>query len=89
MSCRTFVLHHGALLVQRVRVLRPAAALDYDALGLIGTTFRELGWKTRIFFERAGPIAFQTVRFKGKDLITCALSYNPHTTLHINKNREA
>ena len=26
-----------------------------DALGRIGTTFRELEWKTLIFFERAGP----------------------------------
>ena len=29
----------------------------YDAFGLIGTTFRELEWKTRIFFERAVPIS--------------------------------
>ena len=29
----------------------------YDAFGLIGTTFRELDWKTLIFFERAGPIS--------------------------------
>jgi hypothetical protein len=31
-------------------------ALGYDAFGLIGTTFRELDWKTLIFFERAAPI---------------------------------
>ena len=29
----------------------------YDAFGLIGTTFRELEWKTQIFFERAVPIS--------------------------------
>ena len=29
----------------------------YDAFGLIGTTFRELGWKTLIFFERLVPIS--------------------------------
>ena len=28
-----------------------------DALGRIGTTFRELEWKTLIFFEGAVPIA--------------------------------
>ena len=28
-----------------------------DAFGLIGTTFRELVWKTLIFFERAVPIS--------------------------------
>ena len=27
----------------------------YDAFGLIRTTFRELGWKTLIFFEGANP----------------------------------
>jgi hypothetical protein len=30
---------------------------EYDAFGLIGTTFRELDWKTLIFFERAVPIS--------------------------------
>jgi hypothetical protein len=29
----------------------------YDACGLIGTTFRELDWKMRIFLERAVPIS--------------------------------
>ena len=29
----------------------------YDAFGLIGTTFRALGWKTLIFFERAVSIS--------------------------------
>jgi hypothetical protein len=29
----------------------------YDAFGLVGTTFRELGWKTRMYFERAAPIS--------------------------------
>jgi hypothetical protein len=29
----------------------------YDAFGLIGTTFRELDWKTLIFFEAAVPIS--------------------------------
>ena len=28
-----------------------------DAFGLIGTTFRELDWRMRIFFERAVPIS--------------------------------
>jgi hypothetical protein len=28
----------------------------YDAFGVIGTTFRELDWKTQIFFERVVPI---------------------------------
>ena len=29
---------------------------SYHAFGLIGTTFRELGWKMLIFFERAVPM---------------------------------
>jgi hypothetical protein len=29
----------------------------YHAFGLIGTTFRELGWKTLIFLERAVPVS--------------------------------
>jgi hypothetical protein len=33
------------------------AARGYDAFGLIGTIFRELGLKTLIFFERAVPIS--------------------------------
>ena len=32
----------------------------HDAFGLIGTTFRELGRKTLIFFERAVPISPNT-----------------------------
>jgi hypothetical protein len=28
-----------------------------DAFGVIGATFRELDWKTLIFFERAVPIS--------------------------------
>jgi hypothetical protein len=34
--------------------------LCYDAFGVIGTTFRELDWKTLIFFERAVPITPNT-----------------------------
>ena len=34
-----------------------ALSADYDAFGLIGTTFRELDWKTIIFFERAVPVS--------------------------------
>jgi hypothetical protein len=30
--------------------------LPYDAFGVIGITFRELEWKTLIFFEMAVPI---------------------------------
>jgi hypothetical protein len=29
----------------------------YVAFALIGTTFRELGWKTLIFFERVVPVS--------------------------------
>ena len=36
-------------LEQQKRLVRAT----YDAFGLIGTTFRELNWKTPIFFERA------------------------------------
>jgi hypothetical protein len=32
-------------------------AHGYDVFGLIGTTFRELDYKTLIFFERAVPIS--------------------------------
>jgi hypothetical protein len=32
---------------------RRRAPSTYDAFGLIGNTFRELDWKTIIFFERA------------------------------------
>ena len=35
----------------------PAGWPTHDAFGLIGTTFKELGWKTLIFFERAVPIS--------------------------------
>jgi hypothetical protein len=31
--------------------------VESDACGLIGTTFRELGWNTLIFFEGAVPIS--------------------------------
>jgi hypothetical protein len=36
-----------------------AVILDsvYDAFGFIGTTFRELGWKTLIIRERVVPIS--------------------------------
>jgi hypothetical protein len=34
-----------------------SADSNYDAFGLIGTTFRELDWKTLIFFERVIPIS--------------------------------
>ena len=40
-------------LEQQKRLVRAA----YDAFGLIGTTFRDLDWKTPIFFERAVPIS--------------------------------
>jgi hypothetical protein len=33
-----------------------SAARTYVAFGVIGTTFRELEWKTIIFFERVVPI---------------------------------
>ena len=32
-------------------------AHGYDAFEIIGTTFRELHWKTPTFFERAIPIS--------------------------------
>ena len=31
--------------------------MRYDAFGVMGTTFRELDWKTLMFFERAVPIS--------------------------------
>jgi hypothetical protein len=37
-------------------VMTGAASTGYDAFGLIGATFKELDWKTLIFFERAVPI---------------------------------
>ena len=44
-------------------------------------------------FRRAGGGRAGAVQpaehLKGKYLIICALSYNPHTNLHINKSREA
>jgi hypothetical protein len=42
--------HHGRGAQHAVRTMR------YVRCGVIGTTFRELGWKTLIFFERAVPI---------------------------------
>jgi hypothetical protein len=37
--------------------LKDSTAHGYYAFGLIGTAFRELEWKTLIFFERAIPIS--------------------------------
>jgi hypothetical protein len=31
-------------------------APSYDAFGSVGATFRELDWKTQVFFEREDPI---------------------------------
>ena len=47
-SERVALCHAGAITLYRG---------SYDAFGFIGTTFRELDWKTLIFFERAVPIS--------------------------------
>ena len=55
LKSRPMVIDGGV--VPRPMVYIALTVRAYDAFGLIGSTFRELDWKTLIFFESAVPIS--------------------------------